>query len=307
MLRSTLAALAAAAGIFLAATPTVFAQDEATETPEGAEVTVQGSYADVNGLHMYYEIHGSGEPLVVLHGAYMTIEWMGDLIPELAKSRQVIAVELQGHGHTADIDRPLTYEAMADDVAALLDELGIEKADMFGYSMGGGVAMQVAIRHPERVDKLISMSMPYNSNGYYPGMMEFFETITPEMFAGSPMETEFQRFNPDNPDGFATLVTKLATLDTTVQDWSPETMQAITAPTLLIFGDSDVITLAHAVEMFGLRGGNVNGDIVGLPESQLAIVPGTSHTSVISRVNILVPTITEFLDDTVPPSFMSPQ
>ena len=303
MLRTTLTTLIVA-GIFLATTPAAFAQDDATETPEGAEMTAQTGYASVNGLEMYYEIHGSGEPLVVLHGAYMSIDALGELIPRLAETRQVIAVELQGHGRTADIDRPLRYETMADDVAALLDELGIERADIFGFSMGGGVALQVAIRHPERVDKLIVASMPYHSNGYHPGMMEFFDQITPEMFAGSPMESEFLRFNPDNPEGFATLVAKLVELDTQVQDWSPESIQGITAPTLLIFGDSDVVTIEHAVEMFGLRGGGVNGDIVGLPESQLAIIPGATHITVLMRVNLLAPMITEFLDSTAPQPFI---
>src|SRR3712207_1580479 len=123
-------------------------------TPKGDQMNnnLKGNYAEVNGLNMYYEVHGTGQPLVVLHGAYMTIDAMGEVVPQLAKSRQVIAVELQGHGRTADIeDRPITYEQMADDIAALLRHLAIEQADVFGYSMGGGVALQVAIRHPEAV------------------------------------------------------------------------------------------------------------------------------------------------------------
>src|SRR5262245_59954995 len=119
----------------------------------------KAGYAPVNGLNLYYEIHGTGRPLVLIHGAFMTIETLGDLVPALAKSRQVIAVELQGHGHTADVDRPLTYEQLADDLAALLRHLGIEHADVFGYSLGGGVALQLTLRHPELVRKLVAAAV----------------------------------------------------------------------------------------------------------------------------------------------------
>jgi pimeloyl-ACP methyl ester carboxylesterase len=148
----------------------------------------RGGYAEVNGLRMYYEIYGTGRPLVVLHGAYMTIETMGEIVPSLAETRQVIAVELQGHGHTADIDRPLTYEHMADDVAALLRHLVIEEADVFGYSLGGGVALQVAIRYPEVVRNLVVASASYTSDGMHPELLEMIPTITPEAFAGSPIK-----------------------------------------------------------------------------------------------------------------------
>src|SRR5215216_6589926 len=139
-------------------------------------------YAPVNGLQMYYEIHGTGRPMVLLHGAYMTIDAFGPLLPALAASRQVIAVELQAHGHTGDIDRPLSYEQMADDTAALLGHLGIESADVFGYSMGGGAALQVAIRHPDRVRKLVVASAGYRYDGGHPEMYAMIETITPELF-----------------------------------------------------------------------------------------------------------------------------
>ena len=148
----------------------------------------QAGYAPVNGLEMYYEVHGTGQPLVVLHGAYMTIGMMGEVVPRLAEARQVIAVELQGHGRTADVDRPLTYEQMADDVAALIGHLGIEQADLFGYSMGGAAALQVAVRHPEVVRKLVVASASYTSDGMHPELLEMIPTITPEAFAGSPIE-----------------------------------------------------------------------------------------------------------------------
>lgn len=303
MRRSTLATLALAAALILAVTPTL-AQDEATDTPDGTSGAVESGYADINGLHMYYEIHGSGKPLIVMHGAYMTIDAMGALISELAQTRQVIAVELQAHGRTDDTDRPLSYEALADDIVALMDDLGIQQADLFGYSLGGAVGLQVAIRYPERVNKLVSASATYTSEAYHPGMQEMFEMLTPEMFVGSPMEDEYLRLNPGNPEGFIALATRLIELDSQPMSWPEESVQGISAPTLLIFGDSDIVTLQHVVDLFGLRGGNVNGDLDGLPQSQLAIVPGTSHTSVLARVNLLVPIITEFLDDTIPvPSF----
>jgi pimeloyl-ACP methyl ester carboxylesterase len=159
-------------------------------TSEGDEMndTSKGNYAEVNGLNMYYEVHGTGQPLVLLHGANMTIDAMGEVVPALAKTRQVIAVELQGHGHTADIDRPLSYEQMADDIAALLRHLGIEQADVFGYSMGGGVALQVAIRHPEVVRKLVVASVSYTSDGMHSELLEMIPSLTPEAFAGSPIE-----------------------------------------------------------------------------------------------------------------------
>src|SRR5215218_136604 len=151
----------------------------------------KGDYAEVNGLNMYYEIHGAGKPLVLLHGAYMTIGAMGEIVPELAKTRQVIAIELQAHGRTADVDRPLYYEQMAEDIIALLRHLKIEDADVFGYSMGGGVALQIAIRHPEIVRKLVLASVYYNNDGVYPEVLEAIETITPEAFTGTPWREEY--------------------------------------------------------------------------------------------------------------------
>jgi pimeloyl-ACP methyl ester carboxylesterase len=266
---------------------------------------LKGNYAEVNGLNMYYEIHGAGEPLVVLHGAYMTIDAMGEVVPQLAKSRQVIAVELQGHGRTADIeDRPITYEQMADDIAALLRHLAIEKADVFGYSMGGGVALQVAIRHPEAVRKLVVASASYTSDGMHPELLEMIPTITPEVFAGSPIEEAYLRTAP-RPEDFPTLVTKLKQLDMEPFAWLPEDIRGIAAPTLLIIGDSDAIRLEHAVEMFRLLGGGVMGDMGGLPKSQLAVLPGTTHfvppgSGVLDRADWLVPMIGEFLEAPMP-------
>jgi pimeloyl-ACP methyl ester carboxylesterase len=254
-----------------------------------------GNYAELNGLKMYYEIYGTGFPLVVLHGAFMTIGTMGALVPMLAEARQVVAVELQGHGHTADVDRPLSYEQMADDVAALLRHLGIERADVFGYSMGGGAALQLAIRHPELLRKLVVASASSTSDGAHPEVWEGIEQITPELFAGTPWKEEYDRVAP-HPDDFPTLVEKMKQLDLQPFAWPPEEIRAISAPTMVVIGDSDGTTPEHAVELFRLRGGGVFGDLAGLPSARLAILPGTTHVGLIDRAGWLAPMIGEFLD-----------
>ena len=253
---------------------------------------------------MYYELHGEGPPLLLLHGAYMTVDTMGPILPGLAESRQVIAVELQGHGHTADVDRPISYEQMADDAAALLAHLGIDRADVVGYSMGGGVALQVAIRHPDAVRRLVVASASYRLDGMPAVALEMFPSITPELFAGSPMEEAYLRHAP-NPDDFATLVEKLTRLDTTDFAWPDDDIRGIAAPTLIIVGDSDGVRLQHAVEMFELLGGGVMGDLQGMPASQLAVLPGTSHfippgCGVLDRWEWLQTIIPPFLDAPLP-------
>jgi pimeloyl-ACP methyl ester carboxylesterase len=256
----------------------------------------QTGYAPVNGLQMYYETHGVGQPLVVLHGSFMTIGLMGRLIPALAESRRVIAVEFQGHGHTADIDRPITYEGLADDTAALLRHLGVDIADVYGYSLGGGVALQVAIRHPGLVRKLVVVSASYTSEGAYPEVWAGIEQITPALFDGTPWREAYDRTAP-HPEAFPTLVAKLKQLDMTPYDWTAEAVRAIAAPTLIAIGDADGTRPEHAVEMLRLRGGGVFGDLAPrLPASQLAILPGTTHVGMLDRADWLAPMVTAFLD-----------
>ena len=266
-----------------------------------SEIPVQTGYLPVNGLQMYYEIHGTGQPLVLLHGAFSAIGTsFGQVLPGLAQGRQVVAVELQGHGRTADIDRPLTLEGMADDVAAAIDQLGIEPADIFGYSVGAAVALQLVIRHPEAVRKLVLASVTYTLDGVHPGLMEGLGEMTPEMMHGSPWHEEYVRIAP-RPEDFPTLFAKKTQMDQQIKDLPDEAIRAITAPTLLIIGDSDLVRPEHAVEMFRLLGGGVFGDTpAGLPDSQLAILPGTSHVSLVNRSELVVPIITSFLDAPMP-------
>jgi pimeloyl-ACP methyl ester carboxylesterase len=257
---------------------------------------IQDKYVNVNGLNMYSEIHGEGRPLVLLHGTFSAIGTsFGALLPELAKTRQVIAFEMQAHGRTADIDRPLTLEQMADDTAAALQQLGIKNADFFGYSMGAGIALQIAIRHPALVRKLVLASVTYNFDGLHPGLMEGMGSMTHEALVGSPWHEEYMRIAP-HPEEFATLFAKKTQMDREIRDLPAEAIQAIKSPTLLIIGDSDIIRPEHAVEMFRLLGGGVAGDIAGLPKSQLAVLPGTTHVTLVHRADLLLSIIPPFLD-----------
>jgi pimeloyl-ACP methyl ester carboxylesterase len=257
----------------------------------------RSGYAPVNGLEMYYEIHGTGPPLVLLHGAFSAIGTsFQHVLPGLAKTRQVIAFEMQAHGRTADIDRPLTQEHLADDTAALLRFLGIERADLFGYSTGAAVALRVAIRHPDVVRKLVLASVTYTLSGVHPGLMEGLGEMTPEMMFGSPWHEEYMRIAP-RPEDFPVLFDKKTQMDREIQDVPAETIRSIEAPTLLIIGDSDLVQPEHAVEMFRLLGGGVFGDTpAGLPKSQLAILPGTSHVTVVEQADVLLSIIPRFLD-----------
>jgi pimeloyl-ACP methyl ester carboxylesterase len=262
--------------------------------------TVRSGYAPVNGLDMYYEIHGTGQPLVLLHGAMSGIETsFGSLLPTLAETRQVIAVELQAHGRTADVDRPLTLDQMAEDVAALLRYISIENADIFGYSMGAAVGLYFTLQHPEIVRKLIMASVSYRNDGLHPGLLEMLQHVKPEQMIGTPWQEEYARIAP-RPEDWTTLVTKVIDLDMRIPDLPADSIRSIDAPVLLIVADSDIIRLEHAVEIFRLLGGGVSGDNVGLPKSQLAILPGTSHTMVPQRADLLLPMIPRFLDAPMP-------
>ncbi|MDB5529496.1 MAG: alpha/beta hydrolase fold protein [Devosia sp.] len=257
----------------------------------------------VNGMNIYYEISGEGDPLVVLPGAYMTIPDMGAIIPMLAKTHKVIAMEFQGHGRTEDIDRPITYENLADDVAGLMDALDIPKADIFGYSMGAGAAIQLTIRHPEKVDQLVSASAGYDISGMQPAYTAFIPQMKPEMFIGTPMEDAWKKLAV-NPDGFPAFVDKMIALEHEPLAWEAG-VKTIKSPVLVIAGDSDVITLEHEVAFFKLLGGGVMGDMgAPLAASRLAILPATAHTAVINQPELLHAFIEPFLQGETPKSFM---
>lgn len=249
---------------------------------------------------MYYEIDGEGRPLLLLHGAYMTVDMLGPLRAGLARRYRVIAPELQGHGRTNDVDRPISYEQLADDCAALLEQLGLPEADIVGYSMGGAAALQLAIRHPARVRKLVVISAGFRSDGQPQEAIDIFPTITPDLFKGTPMETEYRRLAPD-PDHFEAFVEKMTANDSKEFAWPDHEIRGISAPTLLVVGDSDGVRLEHAVEFFKLRGGGAFGDLSGLPSSQLAVLPGTSHfvppgSGMLDRGDWLLAMLPPFLD-----------
>jgi pimeloyl-ACP methyl ester carboxylesterase len=224
---------------------------------------------------------------------------MGGIIPRLAETHQVYAVEMQGHGRTTDIDRPITYENLADDVAAFMDAVGVDRADVFGYSMGAAAGLQLAIRHPERVDQLVAASVSYDESGWQPEMVAMIPQMSPEMFVGSPMETSYRELSP-NPDGFRAFVEKLIALEHEPMNWE-EDVRELEAPVLLIAGDADVVTLEHTVAMFRLLGGGAMGDMgQPLPASRLAILPATSHTAVIGQIDLLMGFIEPFLQGETP-------
>jgi pimeloyl-ACP methyl ester carboxylesterase len=252
-------------------------------------------YAPVNGLELYYEVHGKGEPIVLLHGSFMTItnNWP-DAIARLSKTRKVIVVELQGHGRTADIARDFSYEALADDVAALLGHLKIKRADVLGYSMGGGVALQVAIRHPEVVRKVVSISSVFRYDGWVKAAVDVFASFDPAMLRGSPLETEYKKLSP-TPDKFETFVKRVIAMDAKHYDFGAEKLKATKAPILFIHGDADGVRLEHIAEMYRLKGGEVMGDMQPRAASRLAILPDTTHVTLMNKLDVIVPLVDAFL------------
>jgi pimeloyl-ACP methyl ester carboxylesterase len=265
-----------------------------------AQSSPAGDRVEVNGMQMYYEVSGEGDPLVVLHGAYMNIPSMGEIIPLLARTHRVYAVELQGHGRTTDIDRPITYPNMADDVAAFMDAIGLEKADMFGYSMGAAVGLQLAIRHPARVNRLAAASVAYDVDGWHPDFKAMLPELTVDVMVAMPgFEDEYRKLAP-NPNGFRGLVEKLIALEHEPMAWEAD-VRALTTPVLVISGDADVTTLEHSVALFRLLGGGIMGDMgKPLPASRLAVLPATSHTAVISQADLLHAFIEPFLKGETP-------
>ena len=264
---------------------------------------VKTGYAPVNGLELYYEIHGTGDPLVLLHGGFGLTSMFSEILPQLAEKRQVIAVDLQGHGRTADIDRPLRLEFMADDIAALIKHLGLAKADVMGYSMGGGTAMRTAIQHPEVVRKLVVVSVPFKRNGWYPALLANMQQMNRETAAflkQTPMYEAYASVAP-RPENFPMLCDKMGDMLRQDYDWSNE-VAALKMPVLIMFGDADSVPPAHAAEFFSLLGGGkMDGswDESGMSNSRLALLPATTHYNIFYSP-ALVPAVTSFLDPPMP-------
>ena len=270
-----------------------------SDTDSSADTVAEpGRYASVNGLNMYYEVHGEANgqpPLVLLHGGLSaTGTSFGQLLPGLAEGRQVISIEQQAHGHTADIDRPVTIATMADDTLDLLDQIGVEQADFFGYSIGAGIALEIEVTHPEKVRKAVLATVSYNRSGMQPGMTEGVGTITSEMMDGTPFKDEFVAIAP-HPDQFDKTLQRMKETDESTINYTPEQIKGIQAPTLIIAADNDIVTPEHTTEMYRLLGGGIEGT-QGLPKSQLAVIPGTSHITLVQQPAVLLPIIGSFLD-----------
>ena len=264
----------------------------------------RGRYADVNGVHLYYERHGDGQPLVLLHGGLGSVEMWGAALESLAADRHVIAVDLQAHGRTADIDRPITTEAVAEDVAALIGHLGLGGADVMGYSFGGNIALGVAIAHPELVRRLVVVSSPLRRSAFYPELAvqqrNMLAPQTAEMMRPSPLYQTYARIAPRVED-WPRLVRKMGEWITT--DWDVTAVVAkLPMPALIVAADADAFPPSHAVETFELLGGgrrDAGWDGAARPLSRLAILPGTTHYTIVDSPALLAAT-TAFLDARAP-------
>jgi pimeloyl-ACP methyl ester carboxylesterase len=255
----------------------------------------KGQYASVNGIDLYYERHGAGAPLILLHGGLGTIDAIfGRLLPALAARREVIAVELQGHGHTADNGREMTYRAMADDIAALIAELGLGRADVAGYSVGGGVTLQLGLRHPGSVRKLVVISAPHATEGWFPEVLAGTAAMDPAAMTGSRWHQAYVAAAP-RPGDWPLLVHNVARLMASKYDWSAEITARMKAPLLVINGDADSVRPSHAVALYELLGGGkTDGFAAGHGASQLLIVPQANHLEILDRA-ALPPAILDYL------------
>ncbi len=277
-------------------------EHDQTSTPSKDTVSNQpikpsvNGYADVNGLKMYYEVYGEGKPIVLIHGAFMTIpmNW-SNVIPVLAKDHKVIVAEMQGHGRTKDIAREMSCEGMANDVSGLLKMLKIDSADILGYSMGGSVAFQFAVRHPEQLRRLVILSSSYAHNGWWPEAQAAFKNVNADAFKGSPIQKQYDSMGND-PAKFDDYIKRVMSMDGDSYDWSKD-VKKIQAPIFMAIGDADGIRYEHALELFRAKGGGKMGDMTGLPKSRLAILPGTTHVGmVMQRTNLWIPMVIDFLD-----------
>jgi pimeloyl-ACP methyl ester carboxylesterase len=257
------------------------------------------SYADVNGISLYYEEHGSGQPLILLHGGYGTGEMFAAILPLLASGHRVITVDLQGHGRTADVDRPLRFQTMGDDIAALIRHLGLAQADVMGYSLGAGTALRTAIQHPALVRRLVIVSHPVRHDGWFPESLAGFDQMGPafaEAMKQSPLYEIYSKVAPRVED-WPVLVDKMGTMLRQDYDWSAE-VEKITAPVMLVYGDADSVRPAHIAEIYALLGGGLrdaNWDGSARPVSRLAILPSHTHYDIFFSPD-LTSAVIPFLD-----------
>ena len=259
------------------------------QSPPSISSPARSGYADVNGLHLYYEIHGAGTPLVLLHGGMLTIDLsFAPLIPALAAAHQVIGVELQGHGRTADIDRAIAPAALAGDIVALLDHLGVERAHVFGHSMGGAVGLQLAISHPSRMRSLVAASVSVRREGLHEDLTDPARMTTstrmPTAQDFADFSAAYARLSP-HPEHFNDFLASLSASNADTEGWSDELLASISAPVLLVIGDRDFTTVEHGALMQQL-----------IPGSQLAVLPDTTHMQVTRRHDLLLPMLSRFLD-----------
>jgi pimeloyl-ACP methyl ester carboxylesterase len=270
----------------------------------------RSGHLPINGLSLYHEVYGElGEsktsPLLLIPGAFMATDSMEAWVSAFAGERTVIVFDQEGHGRTPDTSREMSYEQFGDDAAALLRALNVERADVMGYSQGGGVALQLALRHPTLVNKLVSLSATYRKDGWYPSVFESIGGLSADDFAGTPVEKAFKEHTPD-AKAFDAYLEKMKVLNIDDQNITDAQMRSITAKTMVIVGDADGVKLEHALAMFKLRGGGdeeaaASGMLQTVPAARLVILPATSHIGISGESSVLAPMVSAFLDD-VPPT-----
>jgi pimeloyl-ACP methyl ester carboxylesterase len=276
--------------------------------PQGPRASRSG-HLPINGLKLYYEVYGPlgksrTAPLLLIPGAFQSTDSMQPWVAAFAGKRAVIVFDQQGHGRTADTSRKMSYEQFGDDAAALLRALKVERADVMGYSQGGGVALQLALRHPPLVNKLVSLSATYRDDGWYPARSKALEGLNVKAFAGSPIEAAFKKHTPD-PEAFQAYVEKMKVLNINYPNITDAEMRGISAKIMVIVGDADAVKPEHAVAMFKLRGGGdeqaaTTGMLTKVPAARLVILPATSHIGIAGQVKVLEPMVTPFLEDAPP-------
>jgi pimeloyl-ACP methyl ester carboxylesterase len=269
----------------------------------------RNGHLPINGLSLYYEVHGElgtarTSPLLLIPGAFMSTDSMTSWVSAFAGERAVIVFDQQGHGRTPDTSRTMSFEQFADDAAMLLRALNVERADVMGYSQGGGVALQLALRHPALVDKLVSLSATYRKDGWYPSALEGIEGLSAAAFAGTPVEKAFKEHTPDAA-AFDAYLEKMKVLGIDDQNISDAQMRSIAAKTMVVIGDADAVKPEHALAMFKLRGGGdqeaaASGTLQEVPAARLVILPATSHVGIAGESAVLVPMVRAFLDDAMP-------